>query len=219
MRHRKMRSARRLDERRHFRPAGPNRPSNDINIGLDEFEAMRLCDLDGHNQIEAAEAMHVSRATVQRLLESGRQKLVLAVLTNQSFYIDNSIQHIKLRGENNMGTETKAVSVVAIPTSDRATVDQHFGHTKEFALYVVKNGQIEDVNYITPPKHEPGVLPQFLAAEGAHVIITGGMGQKAITLFKQNNIDVILGAEGSIDKNMNDYLKGVLESFGNGCDH
>lgn len=213
-----MRSARRLDERRLFRPDGIE-TLEVMDIELDEFEAMRLCDLDGLSQIEASEAMHVSRATVQRLLLSGRQKIVLAILMNQPFHINNSIKHIKLRGENNMGTEKQAITVVALPTSDRVSVDEHFGHAKEFALYVVSGGAVTDVSFITPPPHEPGVLPRFLAAEGAHIIITGGMGQKAINLFKQNNVDVILGANGSLENNINDYLKGVLESKGTGCDH
>jgi len=52
-------------------------------LALDEFEAMRLCDLEGLSQIEAGERMQISRGTVQRLLESGRRKVVQALLANQ----------------------------------------------------------------------------------------------------------------------------------------
>lgn len=52
-------------------------------IELDEFEAMRLCDAEGLSQIEAALRMMVSRGTVQRLLESGRRKVVQALLANE----------------------------------------------------------------------------------------------------------------------------------------
>jgi predicted DNA-binding protein (UPF0251 family) len=53
-------------------------------INLDEFEAMRLCDAEGLSQIEAGERMSVSRGTVQRLLESGRRKVVQALLANEA---------------------------------------------------------------------------------------------------------------------------------------
>jgi predicted Fe-Mo cluster-binding NifX family protein len=45
----------------------------------------------------------------------------------------------------------------------------------------------------TPP-HEPGVLPSWLHELGADVIITGGMGQCASSLFSENGIKVITGA-------------------------
>lgn len=220
MRHRKMRSARRLDRMREYKPTGiPKTDLTITTIELDEFEAMRLCDLDGLSQIEAADIMHVSRATIQRLLISGRQKMMHAILNHHAFNISNSTKHIKLRGENNMGVETKQTSVIAIPTSDRHTVDVHFGHTKEFALFTIEEGTVKQVDYITPPEHQPGLYPRFLAGEGAELIITGGMGQKAITLFKQHHIDVILGASGDLNDNINEYLQGTLTSSGNGCDH
>ncbi len=45
-------------------------------VELDELEAMRLCDKEGMNQSEAAEKMDISRGTLQRLLYSGRRKVV-----------------------------------------------------------------------------------------------------------------------------------------------
>lgn len=220
MRYRKKRFARRLDKQRDYKPMGlPRRDLPITRIELDEFEAMRLCDIDGLSQIDAAEAMAVSRATIQRLLISGRKKLLSAILNHHAFHIDNSTEHISLRGENKMGIEQQNNKVIAFPTSNRQDVDGHFGHTKEFALYTINNNAIEAKTYVTPPPHEPGVLPQFLAEQGANVIITGGMGQRAINLFKQHNIDVILGAEGTIETNLKEYLGGMLESNGSGCDH
>jgi predicted DNA-binding protein (UPF0251 family)/predicted Fe-Mo cluster-binding NifX family protein len=220
MRHRKKRFARRLDQRRSYKPIGvPTHDLNTTSIALDEFEAMRLCDVEGFSQIDAAHNMKVSRATIQRLLTSGRSKLMHAILNHHAFIINNATENIQLRGENNMGVESNEIRVIAIPTSDRKTVDVHFGHTKEFALFTVKNNTVIDVNYVTPPTHQPGVYPRYLAKEGVHLIITGGMGQRAITLFKQNNIDVILGANGDLECNIKEYLGGALESTGNGCDH
>lgn len=56
-------------------------------VQLDEFEAMRLCDLDGLEQAEAGEKMGVSRGTIQRLLESGRKKLLQALVEQKAIQI------------------------------------------------------------------------------------------------------------------------------------
>ena len=41
----------------------------------------------------------------------------------------------------------------------------------------------------------------------------------AINLFKESNIDVILGAEGSVDDNLQEFIKGELSSTGSACEH
>jgi predicted DNA-binding protein (UPF0251 family) len=59
-----------------------------IALGLDELEAMRLCDLEGHDQEAAGERMGVSRGTVQRLLQSARAKVVKALLESAALVIE-----------------------------------------------------------------------------------------------------------------------------------
>lgn len=46
----------------------------------DEFEALRLVYLEGLTQDEAAKRMNVSRGTLWRALDSGRKKLVRAIV-------------------------------------------------------------------------------------------------------------------------------------------
>ena len=62
-------------------------------LALDEFEAMRLCDLEGLSQIEAGERMRISRGTVQRLLESGRRKVAQALLANEGLGLGGAAEH------------------------------------------------------------------------------------------------------------------------------
>lgn len=56
-------------------------------VGIDEFEAMRLCDHEGLSQIDAAQRMKVSRGTVQRLLERGRWTVLEAMVRNGALSI------------------------------------------------------------------------------------------------------------------------------------
>ena len=64
-------------------------------IELDEFEAMRLCDLEELDQTAAGERMGVSRGTIQRLLTSGRKKLIEALMDSRVIRIQNSTGKFK----------------------------------------------------------------------------------------------------------------------------
>jgi len=108
---------------------------------------------------------------------------------------------------------------IALPTTDKVMVDEHFGHCKIFAIHIVEDNQVKEVEYVEAPPHVPGLLPKFLGERNINTIITGGMGQRAIDLFKAQNIEVILGARGKIIDNLATYLSGNLESTGSACSH
>lgn len=57
-------------------------------LAADEFEAVRLCDVEGMTQAEAGTAMGVSRGTIQRLVCSARKKIVEAILLGQALVIE-----------------------------------------------------------------------------------------------------------------------------------
>lgn len=63
-----------------------------IRLELAELEALRLCDLEGHEQESAGRRMEVSRGTVQRLLASGRAKVVEALVSSAALVIENPDQ-------------------------------------------------------------------------------------------------------------------------------
>ena len=110
---------------------------------------------------------------------------------------------------------------IAIPLA-AGRLSMHFGHCEEFVLTEVdeKTKQIINTTNLQPPDHQPGVLPAWLHEQGANVIISGGMGQRAQQLFAQNDIDVIIGAPAHTpDELIAAYLDGTLESGQNICDH
>ena len=91
---RKYRCCRPLSDARVLKPRGIPLPDVKVHwLALDEIEAMRLCDLEGLSQIEAGERMQISRGTVQRLLESGRRKVVQALLANQGLGLSSVSEH------------------------------------------------------------------------------------------------------------------------------
>jgi predicted DNA-binding protein (UPF0251 family)/predicted Fe-Mo cluster-binding NifX family protein len=216
----KKRFCRRLDNEKAFMPTGISMCNlEEVHIELDEFEAIRLCDYEGLSQIQASEEMEVSRATIQRLLQSARLKVVDALLHYKVINVRNETHNIKLKGENNMKTNLNGELRIAFPTTNKESVDEHFGHCKFFAIYTVNDGKILSTEFAEAPAHQPGVLPKFLGELNITTIITGGMGQMAINLFKAQEIEVILGARGKIIDNLNEYLGGELDSVGTPCAH
>ena len=77
-----------------FKPQGlPLSSLEIIEIYIDEFEAVRLIDYEGFSQIEGADKMKISRSSFQRILESGRKKILDALINNKAFKITNQINN------------------------------------------------------------------------------------------------------------------------------
>ena len=75
-------------EQQVFKPAGtPLRELEQTLLHLDEFEALRLCDGEGLTQQEAGTRMGISRGTVQRLVSSGRKKVIDALAAGRALVV------------------------------------------------------------------------------------------------------------------------------------
>jgi len=110
---------------------------------------------------------------------------------------------------------------IAIPLANNCLC-AHFGHCEEFVLIDVddQTKTIQGQSRHTPPPHEPGVLPAWLHGLGATVIIAGGMGQRAQSLFAQNGISVVVGASSASPETIvEQYLNQSLQTGLNLCDH
>lgn len=109
----------------------------------------------------------------------------------------------------------------AVPVA-KGQLCAHFGHCEQFAIIDTddKKKAIVGIEHLTPPPHEPGVLPAWLAEQGVGVVIAGGMGMRAQQLFTQNRIKVVVGAVGGDPKKVVlDYMQGSLAVGDNICDH
>ncbi|MCD4828899.1 MAG: NifB/NifX family molybdenum-iron cluster-binding protein [Candidatus Cloacimonetes bacterium] len=94
----------------------------------------------------------------------------------------------------------------------------HFGGSSHFAFYNVTEGSIEKLEALTPPPHQPGVLPQWLHEQGAKAVIAGGMGGRAITLLEQLGIQTVIGQRGeSPDELARLFAAGKLQTTGETC--
>lgn len=72
-----------------FKPAGiPSRELEEVVMTLDEFEALRLADLEGLYQEQAAQQMNVSRPTFSRVVDAAHRKLADALVHGKALRIE-----------------------------------------------------------------------------------------------------------------------------------
>lgn len=108
---------------------------------------------------------------------------------------------------------------IAIPM-ENGNLCAHFGHCETFAIVTVANSKITGIKEVVPPVHEPGVYPRFVAGFGVSDVIAGGMGQKAIDLFHEQNINAFVGAPiKSAKEIVEDFIFDKLTLTANYCNH
>lgn len=104
--------------------------------------------------------------------------------------------------------------------SEKELITQHFGHCENFNIYEVEGKKIINTESVPNPGHKPGFLPVFLHDLGVSVIISGGMGGGAVSIFNEKDIEVVIGIAGEAKASVEQYILGNLESTGSIChDH
>jgi predicted Fe-Mo cluster-binding NifX family protein len=92
-------------------------------------------------------------------------------------------------------------------------VSQHFGRCPNYILVDMEGEQIKSIQGVDNPyfeNHTPGMVPGFINSQGANVMISGGMGWRAIDFFQQYGIQVATGASGTVGETLQRYLRGEL---------
>lgn len=73
----------------YFKPAGIRmRDLEEVILGLDEVEALRLKDLVGLEQEQCAERMGVAQSTFQRILTTARNKVASALIEGKALRVE-----------------------------------------------------------------------------------------------------------------------------------
>lgn len=95
-------------------------------------------------------------------------------------------------------------------STDGGFVSAHFGRCPSFTIVDIENGKVSKKEVIDNPGHHPGFLPQFLREKGVSCIIAGGMGGRAVQLFAEQGIEIIVGVSGPVDEIAKSLSAGVL---------
>ncbi len=110
---------------------------------------------------------------------------------------------------------------IAIPTTGDC-LNPHFGHCEKFSIVDVapKTKEVTATTEVVAPEHQPGLLPVWLKERGVTVVIAGGMGARALSLFQEASIEVITGAPAeSVETIVCKFLDGTLVSVEHLCEH
>jgi len=83
-----------------FSPRGrPGRP-DEVEVSMDEFEALRLADFMGLSQKEAAKSMRISQPTFSRVLTKAHKTLANGLIKGATIKIQGGHYVISSREEN-----------------------------------------------------------------------------------------------------------------------
>ena len=98
---------------------------------------------------------------------------------------------------------------LAIPYQN-GQIFQHFGHTQQFKIYTVEQGEITAATVADTLGSGHGALAGFLAGQNVAMLICGGIGGGAQNALAQAGIRVFGGITGDADKAAKDFLAGTL---------
>lgn len=209
-----------------FRPE-KHRGEIPIIMTVDEYEVIRLVDLEEKTHEQCALQMDISRSTVQEIYENARRKLAACIVYGRKLVIaggnyrvcdgrENCRCELKCRqADNNKRTELKNrnrggfTMKIAVPY-ENGQIFQHFGHTERFKLYETDNAEIVKSEIIETAGSGHGALAGFLMKHGADTLICGGIGGGAQTALAEAGIRLYGGVSGDADTAVTELLSGKL---------
>ncbi|MGI6261346.1 MAG: NifB/NifX family molybdenum-iron cluster-binding protein [Acutalibacteraceae bacterium] len=93
---------------------------------------------------------------------------------------------------------------------ENGRVFQHFGHSQQFKIYTVENGEITASRVTDTNGSGHGALAGFLAANGVDTLICGGIGGGAQQVLAAAGIRLFGGVSGNADAAVMELIGGTL---------
>ena len=217
-----------------FGPCGKNALET-ITMTVDEYEVIRLIDMEELTQEQCAEQMGVARTTVQAIYSTARRKIAQCLVLGCHLYIDGGdVRFCEHQGQtcgmgcrrrkkqfentnnktfteqnfnsNDIGGNKMKIAV----TYENGDVFQHFGHTEQFKVYETENGKILSSSVIGTDGNGHGALAGMLKNMGINTLICGGIGEGAKRALEESGIKFYGGVSGSADMAVSSLLNGTL---------
>jgi predicted Fe-Mo cluster-binding NifX family protein len=113
---------------------------------------------------------------------------------------------------------------VVIPAADESgeTLSAHFGRAPYFAWYVVESGKVKARGVVPNDSEHFGGMgspPEKIRSLGGEVVVSQGMGIKAIQLFQSFNIAALQATNPRSLENVEAFIRGELQELTQGCLH
>jgi len=108
--------------------------------------------------------------------------------------------------------------IIAITSEENkgleSLIGNHFGRCPFYIIVEVENEEVTSFEGIANPyaiSHQPGMVPEFINKQNVDLVISGGMGRRAIEAFHAYNIKVATGASGTVKDTLKAYFDGNLQ--------
>jgi predicted Fe-Mo cluster-binding NifX family protein len=117
------------------------------------------------------------------------------------------------------GTVNAPKKKIAVAVDDasglHANISAHFGRCPFYTIIEIYDKTVVNSCTVENPFYgshgEPGQVPSFIKSQESDVIISGGMGPKAIDFFTNFGIEVVTGAFGKVDAVIQSYMDGSIK--------
>ncbi len=195
-----------------FKPAGiPARELDFLVLTLDEFEAMKLADLEGKYQEEAAQLMHISRPTFGRIIESAHRKVAEALVLGKALRIEGGPVAVTTDSTEKRG-ETMNICIPIVEDKGlQSQVNGHFGSAPLFLI--VDTETLSTRAIVNKDMHHAHGMCQPLAAlsnEKLDAIVVGGIGMGALNKLRAAGIKVYMGKQTTVEQVVAEFKAGTL---------
>lgn len=107
-RRKKVRYIQKMPQIAYFSPRGKAGRPDEIELKLDQFEAIKIADYQGYNQAEGAKFMGISRPSFGRILNEGRRIIAEAITTGKILKIRMGDVQVGIR-QNNIPKKKEAI--------------------------------------------------------------------------------------------------------------
>ena len=218
---RKFRKVCHFPENLDFYPENPQ--AEPIVLTVDEYETIRLIDLEGRSQAQCSQSMGIARTTVQLIYGTAREKLARMIVEGRPLQIrggdfricvgeDSSCRQGCYKQQyHQLYEKPKGDNIMRIAvTYANGTIFQHFGHTQQFKVYDVEDGKVIASEVVDTNGSGHGALAGVLSALKADVLICGGIGGGAQMALAAAGVKLYGGVSGSADAAVEALLAGEL---------
>ena len=187
-----------------------------IVLSIDEYETIRLIDLEKMTQEQYTNLMGVSRTTVTAIYDSARRKLAQMIIEGKALHIAGGSYELNSDEGKEKGNKQMRIAV----TYENGEIFQHFGRTEQFGIYDVENKEVVMKQVLPSDGIGHGALADVLKKAGVDVSICGGIGMGARMALEKAGISLCPGAYGNADEAVKAFLNGALQfDPDSACDH
>ncbi|MBE6928647.1 MAG: DUF134 domain-containing protein [Ruminococcaceae bacterium] len=221
---RKCRRVCRFPQTMAFIPADGEETAREVVLTVDEYETIRLIDLEGFSQEQCGAYMKIARTTVQQIYTEARRKLARMLVEGCRLRIAGGDYELCRGGESHGGCEGcqrqrlcmdfskpegEDMMRIAV-TYANGQIFQHFGHTEQFKVYDIADGKIVSAKVMDTNGQGHGALAGILGVLGVDTLICGGIGGGARAALDAAGIRLYGGVSGDADAAVQALLEGTL---------